>query len=131
MTDVIGGQLSMMFDITSTARNFVQSGRVRALAVTSRERNASLPAVPTMREAGVPGYEVIGWYGVYGPARMAPELVGKLNGAINRALADPDLRKLWQEQGYDLWGGKPEALASQAARDLEMWRGVTRDIKVD
>jgi tripartite-type tricarboxylate transporter receptor subunit TctC len=131
MTDVIGGQLSMMFDITSTARNFVQSGRVRALAVTSRERNASLPTVPTMREAGVPGYEVIGWYGVYGPARMAPELVGKLNAAINRALADADLRKLWQEQGYDLWGGKPETLAAQAARDLDMWRGVTRDIKVD
>jgi tripartite-type tricarboxylate transporter receptor subunit TctC len=84
-----------------------------------------------MREAGVPGYEVIGWYGVYGPARMAPELVGKLNAAINRALADADLRKLWQEQGYDLWGGKPETLAAQAARDLDMWRGVTRDIKVD
>jgi tripartite-type tricarboxylate transporter receptor subunit TctC len=131
MTDVIGGQLSMMFDITSTARNFVNSGRVRALAVTSRERNASLPNVPTMREAGVPGYEVIGWYGVYGPAKMAPELVAKLNAAITRALADADLRKLWQEQGYDLWSGKPEALAAQQARDLEMWRGVTRDIKVD
>lgn len=131
MTDVIGGQLGMMFDITSTARNFVASGRVRALAVTSRERNASLPHVPTMREAGVPGYEVIGWYGVYGPPKMAPELVGRLNAAINRALADADLRKLWQEQGYDLWGGKPEALAAQQARDLEMWRGVTRDIKVD
>lgn len=131
MTDVIGGQLGMMFDITSTARNFVASGRVRALAVTSRERNASLPNVPTMREAGVPGYEVIGWYGVYGPPKMAPELVGRLNAAINRALADADLRKLWQEQGYDLWGGKPEALAAQQARDLEMWRGVTRDIKVD
>ena len=131
MTDVIGGQLSMMFDITSTARNFVQSGRVRALAVTSRERNASRPNVPTMREAGLPGYEVIGWYGVYGPARMAPDLVGKLNAAINRALGDADLRKLWVEQGYDLWGGKPEVLSGQQARDLEMWRGVTRDIKVD
>jgi tripartite-type tricarboxylate transporter receptor subunit TctC len=131
MTDVIGGQLSMMFDITSTARNFVQSGRVRALAVTSRERNASLPNVPTMREAGVAGYEVIGWYGVYGPARMAPELTARLNAAINRALADADLRKLWQEQGYDLWPGKPEVLAAQQSRDLDMWRGVTRDIKVD
>ncbi len=131
MTDVIGGQLSMMFDITSTARNFVQAGRVRALAVTSRERNASLPNVPTMRQAGVAGYEVIGWYGVYGPPRMAPELVARLNSAINRALADADLRKLWQEQGYEQWSGKPEVLAAQQARDLEMWRGVTRDIKVD
>ena len=131
MTDVIGGQLSMMFDITSTARNFVQAGRVRALAVTSRERNASLPNVPTMREAGVAGYEVIGWYGVYGPPRMAPELTARLNAAVNRALADADLRRLWQEQGYELWPGKPELLAAQQARDLEMWRGVTRDIKVE
>ena len=131
MTDVIGGQLSMMFDITSTARNFVQAGRARALAVTSRERNASLPTVPTMREAGVAGYEVIGWYGVYGPARLAPELTARLNAAVNRALADADLRKLWLEQGYELWPGKPELLAAQQARDLEMWRGLTRDIKVD
>jgi tripartite-type tricarboxylate transporter receptor subunit TctC len=131
MTDVIGGQLSMMFDITSTARNFVQSGRVRALAVTSRERNASLPNVPTMREGGLPGYEVIGWYGLYGPARMAPELAAKLNAAANRALADPELRRVWQEQGYELWAGKPDALAAQQARDLEMWRGVTRGIKVE
>ncbi len=131
MTDVIGGQLSMMFDIVSTARNFIQSGRVRALAVTSRERNASLPSVPTMREAGVAGYEVIGWYGLYGPARMAPDLVARLNSATQRALADAELRKLWQDQGYDLWPGKPEVLAAQAARDFEMWRGVTRDIKVD
>jgi tripartite-type tricarboxylate transporter receptor subunit TctC len=131
MTDVIGGQLGMMFDITSTARTFMQSGRVRALAVTSRERNASMPQVPTMREAGVAGFEVIGWYGLYGPARLAPDLVGKLNAAITRALADPELRRLWLEQGYELWSGKPELLAAQQARDLEMWRGVTRDIKVD
>lgn len=131
MTDVIGGQLSMMFDITSTARNFIQAGRVRALAVTSRERNASLPQVPTMREAGLPGYEVIGWYGLYGPARMAPELVARLNAAANRALADPELRRVWTEQGYDLWPGKPEVLAAQAARDFELWRGVTRDMKFE
>jgi tripartite-type tricarboxylate transporter receptor subunit TctC len=131
MTDVIGGQISMMFDITSTARNFIQSGRVRALAVTSKERNASLPTVPTMREAGVPGYEVIGWYGLCGPARMAPDQVARLNSATTRALADPELRKTWQEQGYELWPGKPEVLAAQAARDFELWRGVTKDMKFD
>ena len=131
MTDVIGGQLSMMFDITSTARNFIQSGRVRALAVTSRERNASLPTVPTMREAGVPGYEVIGWYGLYGPARLATEIVARLNAAANRALADADLRKTWQDQGYDLWPGKPEVLGAQAAKDFELWRGVTKDMKFE
>lgn len=131
MNDVIGGQLSMMFDIVSTARNFVQSGRVRPLAVTSRERNASLPDVPTMREAGLPGYEVIGWYGVYGPAHMKAEQVGQVNAAVNRALTDEGLRKLWAEQGYDMWAGAPSVLAEQQRKDLEMWRGVTKDIKFE
>ena len=131
MTDVIGGQLSMMFDIVSTARGFIQGGRVRALAVTSRERNASLPEVPTMREAGLPDYEVIGWYGLYGPARMTADPVLRLNAAANQALADAGLRKLWLDQGYDLWSGKPEVLAEQMRRDLEMWRGVTKGIQIE
>jgi tripartite-type tricarboxylate transporter receptor subunit TctC len=70
MTDVIGGQLTMMFDIIGTGRNYVNTGRVRALAVTSRERNPSLPDVPTMRESGV-DFDVGGWYGLYGPPQMS------------------------------------------------------------
>lgn len=131
MTDVIGGQLTMMFDIVSTARNYIQTQRVRPLVVTSRERNASLPEVPTMREAGLPGYEVIGWYGVYGPAQMKTEQVALVNTAVNRTLADEGLRKLWAEQGYDMWSGAPAVLAEQQRRDLEMWRGVTKDIKFE
>ena len=131
MTDVIGGQLTMMFDIVSTARNYVQSGRVLPLAVTSRERNASLPEVPTMREAGLPGYEVIGWYGVYGPAHMKTEQVALVNTAVNRTLADEGLRKLWAEQGYDMWTGAPSVLAEQQRKDLAMWRDVTKGIKFD
>lgn len=131
MTDVIGGQLTMMFDIVSTARNYIQTQRVRPLVVTSRERNASLPDVPTMREAGLPGYEVIGWYGVYGPAQMKTDQVALVNTAVNRTLADEGLRKLWAEQGYDMWSGAPAVLAEQQRRDLEMWRGVTKDIKFE
>ncbi|HEV8692065.1 MAG TPA: tripartite tricarboxylate transporter substrate binding protein [Ideonella sp.] len=131
MTDVIGGQITMMFDIVSTARNYVQSGRVRALAVTSRVRNPSLPDVPMMREAGLPGYEVIGWYGVYGPAGMGAEQVKQLNVAVNHALADAELRKQWAEQGYDMWVGEPAKLAAQQRGDFEMWRGVTAGIKFE
>lgn len=131
MTDVMGGQIAMMFDIVSTARNFILSDKVRAVAVTSKERNASLPDVPTMREAGLPGYEVIGWYGIYGPPGMPAALVGKLNVAIERALADEGLRKQWLSQGYDMWAGKPETLISQGKRDLDMWRGVTRGITIE
>ena len=131
MTDVIGGQLTMMFDIVSTASNYIKTGRVRPLAVTSRERNASLPDVPTMREAGLPGYEVIGWYGIYGPAKMKPEQVAEINAAARRTLADEGLRKQWAEHGYDMWTGAPSVLAEQQRKDLEMWRGVTKDIKFE
>lgn len=131
MTDVIGGQLTMMFDIISTARNYTQSGRVRALAVTSRNRNPSMPDVPTMREAGLPGYEVIGWYGVYGPAGLPADQVKQLNTAVNRALADEGLRKLWAEQGYEMWAGEPAKLAAQQRADFELWRGVTAGIKFE
>ena len=131
MTDVIGGQIAMMFDITSTARNFISSGRVRALAVTSRERNPALPSVPTLRESGLPGYEVIGWYGLYGPPKMPAEMVARIGQAIGKALASDELRVLWAEQGYDPWRGGPEVLAAQASKDREMWARVTKGIEIE
>ena len=131
MTDVIGGQLSMMFDIIGSARNYISTQRVRPLAVTSRERNASLPEVPTMVESGIADYDVGGWYGLYGPARMAPELVTRLNEATRKALAHDDLKAKLIEQGYDLWTGSPQLLAERAARDLALWGTVAKGIQVE
>ena len=130
MTDVIGGQLTMMFDIIGTGRNYVNTGRVRALAVTSRERNPSLPDVPTLRESGV-DFEVGGWYGLYGPPQMPPELVQRLNDATRRALAQEELRAKLVEQGYELWVGTPAALSERAARELALWGTVTQGMKFD
>lgn len=131
MTDVIGGQLSMMFDIIGSARNYISTQRVRPLAVTSRERNASLPEVPTMMESGIADYDVGGWYGLYGPARLPPELVGRLNEATRRALAQDELKAKLIEQGYDLWTGSPQLLAERAARDLALWGTVAKGIQVE
>lgn len=130
MTDVIGGQINMMFDIIGSARNYVASGRVLAMAVTSRERNASMPDVPTMREAGLADYEVGGWYGLYGPAKLPAEMVQRLNEATRKALASDDLKNKWAEQGYDLWVGSPQLLAERAARELALWATVTKGIQV-
>ena len=130
MTDVIGGQLTMMFDIIGTGRNYVISGRVRALAVTSRERNPSLPDVPTMRESGV-DFDVGGWYGLYGPPNMPAELVQRLNDATRRALAQEELRAKLVEQGYELWVGAPALLSERAARELALWGTVTQGMKFD
>ena len=130
MTDVIGGQIQMMFDIISTGRNYVQSGRVRAVAVTSKNRNASLPDVPTMRELGQ-DYEVSGWYGLYGPAKLPADLIAKYNDAAKRALAQTELKNKLVEQGYDLWTGAPQLLTERAARERAMWAPVTKGIQLD
>ena len=131
MTDVIGGQLTMMFDIVANARPHIASERVRALAVTSAKRNPSLPDVPTMRESGLPEFEVTGWFGLYGPATMPDEMVARYNQAVRRALAQPELSKTLKERGYDLWIGEPKLLVDRAAKERAMWAGVTKDIKVD
>ena len=130
MTDVIGGQISMMFDIIGSARNYIGSGRVQALAVTSRERNPSLPDVPTMREAGIADYEVGGWYGLYGPAKLPADIVARVNSATRRALANDELKSKLIEQGYELWTGTPPMLSERAARELMLWATVTKGIEV-
>jgi tripartite-type tricarboxylate transporter receptor subunit TctC len=131
MTDVIGGQINMMFDIIGSARNYVASGRVRAVAVTSRERNPSMPDVPTMREEGIADYEVGGWYGLYGPAKLPDSIVARYNEATRKALANEELRSKLVEQGYDLWLGSPQTLSDRAAKELAMWATVTKGIQVE
>jgi tripartite-type tricarboxylate transporter receptor subunit TctC len=131
MTDVMGGQISMMFDIIGGARTHIASGRVRALAVTSIERNASLPDVPTMREEGVADYEVGGWFGLYGPAKLSTTIVARYNDATRKALATAELRSKLLEQGYDLWLGSPETLAERASKELAMWGTVSKGIQVE
>ena len=134
MTDVIGGQINMMKDIISTASTYIHSGKVRAIAVTSPQRNASLPNVPTFAESGVKGlegFDVGGWYGVYGPKGISPELVESLNKSINAALNQPELKKRYAELGYDEWIGSPQLLVDRAAKERAMWSTVTKGIEVN
>ncbi len=134
MTDVIGGQINMMLDIISTASTYINSGKVRAIAVTSPQRNPSMPNVPTFAESGIEGlkgFDVGGWYGVYGPKNMPAELTTKLNKAINAALNHPELKSRYKELGYDEWTGSPEKLAERAAKERQMWSTVTQGIVVD
>lgn len=131
MTDVMGGQITMMFDIIGSARNYISGGKVRAIAVTSPQRNASLPDVPTMAEAGVPGFDVGGWYGVYAPANTPATLVGRYNQAITKALAQPELKAKLEEMGYELWTGAPRLLAERGAKERAMWATVTKGIELE
>lgn len=134
MADVIGGQINMMLDIISTASTFIQSDKVRAIAVTSPQRNPSLPDVPTFAESGLEGlkdFDVGGWYGVYGPKGMTPDLTTQLNQAMNAALAQPEFKQRLKDLGYEEWTGSPQTLADRAAKERAMWATVTEGIVVD
>ncbi|MGH8808117.1 MAG: Bug family tripartite tricarboxylate transporter substrate binding protein [Noviherbaspirillum sp.] len=131
MTDLIGGQITFMFDITGTAMNYISSGKVRALAVTSSVRNSMLPDLPTMIEAGVPGFDVTGWYGLMGPARLPAAVTAKLNQAVKVALYDAALKQQLSVQGYDVIVSTPEEFAATIKKDYEFWGKVVRDAKIE
>ena len=131
MNDVIGGQLQMMFDIVGGAQKYIAAGQVRALAVTSAARNPMLPEVPTMREAGLPGYEVVGWMALFGPQKISPAAAERLALATQKVLATADFQGRLAALGYAPWSGTAEQLASFAARERAMWATVAKGIEID
>lgn len=131
MTDVIGGQLTMMFDIIGSARTYISGGKVRALAVTSPQRNPSLPNVPTVAESGLDGFDVGGWYGVYAPVGTPADLVDRLNKAVTAAVNQPEMKARLEEMGYELWTGAPKLLADRGTKERAMWATVTKGIEIE
>ena len=126
MTDVMGGQIQMMFDIVGGAKSHIDGGKVRPLAVTSKERNPALPNVPSMAELGIRDYDVGGWYGLYGPLGTSAEIRQRIAGATAKALQDPELRKRWADQGYVIWNGSAADLADRMRREHALWAEVTK-----
>ena len=124
MMDVVSGKITFMFDITSTGKVFVDSGQARALAVTSKERNASLPGVPTMIEAGIADYEVVGWLAMVGPKHLPPDVVAKLAQAIEAAKRELAFRKAVEDGGYTVDTASPQALSERIVREYAMWESV-------
>jgi len=131
LSDVMGGTLAMMFDIIATSRPFIESGKVRALAVTSRQRNRMLPEVPTMIESGVADFDVGGWFGLYGPARMDPALVARINAAAVKVLAGEAVAARLLDQGYEVWSGPPAALDHKGQSDRKLWATVSKGIEAE
>ena len=107
MTDVIGGQIELLFDQMAPAVPHVKGGRVRALGVTSAARSPALPEVPTIAESGVPGFETTAWFGLVGPANMPADVVSRVQSAYAHALARPEVREQLSSQGLTLVGGTP------------------------
>jgi tripartite-type tricarboxylate transporter receptor subunit TctC len=123
---VIGGQTQMMIDAVTTMAPNIAAGQVRALATTGKTRANVLPDVPTVDEAGVPGYEATIWVGLMAPAATPKPIIDKLNAAVNNMLKQPDVIKLWAEQGAEPMSMTPEQFDQYLRGDIEKWASVVK-----
>lgn len=130
-TDLMGGQVNSMFEQMYSAMPSIQGGKLRALAITSRERSPLLPDVPTMAEAGFPAVEVLNWQGLVGPKGLSPDIVRQLNVLGNKALQDADLRLKITSQGNEVGGGTPEQFAALIKSEAQRWGKVVKDAKIE
>ena len=126
IADLIAGNVQLMFESTNSIAPHVRAGRVRALAVTGARRSASLPDVPTLMEAGVPGYEVTAWTGVIAPAHLPRPVLDKLNAAVNAAIVEPKVKERLAQMGSEGGGGSPEDYAGLIRRDSAKWAEVIK-----
>lgn len=124
---VMTGEVAAFFDTPITALPQARAGTVRALGISTSKRIAVAPDIPTIAEAGVPGYEVVGWNGVLAPANTPRPIIDKLNKAILAALKTPEMEKLLSEQGIEPAGNSPEEFAKVMHADIEKWMRVTRE----
>jgi tripartite-type tricarboxylate transporter receptor subunit TctC len=125
-TDVIGGQVDMMFDAVPTMSEFARSGKVKALATTGLTRSAVMPDVPTVDEAGVPKYEATIWLGLMAPAGTPKPVIDKLNSAVNAMVKRPDIVKLWTERGAVPMSMTPEEFDKFLRGDIAKWADVVK-----
>jgi tripartite-type tricarboxylate transporter receptor subunit TctC len=122
LSDVVSGQIDMLFSTRLQAHGLIEAQRVRALAVTTAKRSPASPELPTMEEAGVPGYEVAGWYGMLAPARTPKPIVEKLNREILRIIKLPSVNQKMAADGSEAVGTTPEQFDAHIRSEVERWR---------
>ncbi|MDQ6620829.1 MAG: tripartite tricarboxylate transporter substrate binding protein [Pseudomonadota bacterium] len=125
-TDLLGGQVMMMFDAVPTMAEHIRSGRVKALGTSGKSRSTVLPNVPTLAEAGVPNYEATIWLGIMVPKGTPPNIVNRLNAEINRILARQDTRDEWSKQGVTPIIMKPDEFGRFISDDIVKWERIVK-----
>jgi tripartite-type tricarboxylate transporter receptor subunit TctC len=132
-TDVLGGQVDLMFDAVTTMTEQVKAGKVRAIATTGRQRSEVLPDVPTLSEAGVPGYEATIWVGLMAPKGTPKDVVDRLNQAVSKIASQADVRQQWAKQGAVPMVMNPTVFDKYIQDDVTKWAQVIRaaNIKMD
>jgi len=127
LTDVMGGHVAAMFVAVPTGAPYVRSGKLKALAVTGTERSPMVPAVPTVIESGVPGFELRGWFGLLAPAATPSKIVAQINEDANAVLQRPDLKATLKELGFNSLGGTPDGFARFLRTEQGRWKQVVHD----
>jgi len=133
INDVVGGQVPLLWVSIPAAAQFVKTGRLKALAVSTTKRSAAFPDVPTVQEAGVADFEVDSWYAMFVPGKTPKPIIEKLNKALNQVVADPEIRDKLLAQGSEGVGGSPETLGKIVAAELPKWAKLVKqaNIKAD
>ncbi|HLH91516.1 MAG TPA: tripartite tricarboxylate transporter substrate binding protein [Xanthobacteraceae bacterium] len=131
LTDVMAGHIQLMFISVGSAVPQAKAGKVRMIAIGAPERLAGLPDVPTVAESGVPGFEAVSWFGLYGPAGMPPAVVEKINGEVRKLFADTEFEKTFMApQFFESIAGSPAELSAHLESDSAKWEKVIRDANI-
>ena len=131
LTDVMAGHIQLMFISVGSAVPQWKADKVKLIAVGAAKRMALLPEVPTVAESGLPGYEAVSWFGLFGPPGMPADIVDKINAEVRKIFADPEVKKNFLERQYfDSIAGTPEQLAKYIKSDEPKWRKVIHDAKL-
>jgi tripartite-type tricarboxylate transporter receptor subunit TctC len=130
VNDLLGDHIDTAFDNTPNVLPQVNAGKLRALGVSSRTRSSLAPDVPTVSEAGAPGYEVSVWFGIVGPPGMRSDVVGKLNAELNAILKMEDVKRRFEDQGVEPAGGPPSRFADHIAAEIQKWAKVVKDANI-
>ena len=133
INDLIPGRVDVIFDNMPSILQHVKGGQLRGLAVTTKERVAATPEIPTIAESGVPGFDVFSWFGFFVPAKTPPDVIARINADTNAALAHAPVKSRFEELGATPKGSTPAQLAAFLQSEIDKWGPVIRDarIKVD
>jgi tripartite-type tricarboxylate transporter receptor subunit TctC len=126
VTDVLAGNMNMMFNSIAPILAHIKAGRVRVLGIASPKRSPQLPDVPTISEAGVPGFEAVNWFGMFAPAKTPQRIIARLNQAVVKVLRTPETRSQFAKLGADVVGSTPEEFALFIRRDIEQYAKVVK-----
>ena len=126
--DLLAGRVQVMFENGTSAIQNAATGRLRMIAVVGERRSPFTPEVPTLTEQGIKGIDLVGWLGWFGPAGLPPEITRKLNAALVRALADPEVKAAIEKGGYESVSSSPEELGAMVRRDIDRWGRIIKDI---